>query len=202
MRRAIAGALIVSYIMAFSMLMFSDYQKEQSMPSMEEIENMSQDDVNKFLQIQNQTATVNSEKMEFSNDVLSNFTNVIMVVIVFYFGSKGVLQYLKDRNPSSGDDELQDLIDKADESVKKAKSDQAEKQKAFDEAKKAWKDAADDQKETLKKEMDAAEAALNEAKKATTKKENDVKAAKKKLEDAKKKFDDAKNSLGAISSNA
>jgi len=74
MRRAIAGSLIVSYIMAFSMLMFSDYQKEQSMPSMDEIKNMTQNDVDKFLQIQNQTVAANSEKMKFSNDVLSNCT--------------------------------------------------------------------------------------------------------------------------------
>ena len=189
MRRAIAGALIVSYIMAFSMLMFSDYQKEQAMPSIEEIKKMNQTDVDKFLQIQNQTAAINNEKMKFSDSVLSNFTNVIMIVIVFYFGTKAVLQYIKDKNPSFGDDELGALINKAEESVKKAKENHTEKQMAFDEANAAFN--ADSSNNELKDKKEKAEAARTEAKSVVTKKE-------KELKDAKKKLDDAKKALGAI----
>jgi len=184
MRRAIAGALIVSYIMAFSMLMFSDYQNEQTVPSIDDIKGMSQDDVNRFLQIQNQTATINSEKMKFSDSVLTNYANVIMIVIIFYFGTKGVLQYIKDKNPSSGDDELEALINKADAAVKKAKENQTEKKKAFDEAKTALD--ADSSNAELKKKKEEAESALTEANNVVTTKETAVTAAKKKLKDAKK----------------
>ena len=189
MRRAIAGALIISYIMAFSMLMFSDYQKEQAMPSIEEIKKMNQTDVDKFLQIQNQTAAINNEKMKFSDSVLSNFTNVIMIVIAFYFGTKAVLQYIKDKNPSFGDDELGALINKAEESVKKAKENQTEKKMAFDEANAAFN--ADSSNNELKDKKEKAEAALTEAKSVVTKKE-------KELKDTKKKLDDTKKALGAI----
>ena len=60
MRRAIAGSLIIVYIVAFSMITFSD-----------------------------------SDDHEYNEKVLTHFTNVVMVIIVFYFGSKAVLQYLE-----------------------------------------------------------------------------------------------------------
>jgi len=60
MRRAIAGSLIIVYIVAFSMITFSD-----------------------------------SNDHDYNEKVLTHFTNVVMVIIVFYFGSKAVLQYLE-----------------------------------------------------------------------------------------------------------
>lgn len=60
MRRAIAGSLIIVYIIAFSMITFSD-----------------------------------SDDHDYNEKVLTHFTNVVMVIIVFYFGSKAVLQYLE-----------------------------------------------------------------------------------------------------------
>lgn len=60
MRRAIAGSLIIVYIIAFSMITFSD-----------------------------------SNDHDYNEKVLTHFTNVVMVIIVFYFGSKAVLQYLE-----------------------------------------------------------------------------------------------------------
>ncbi len=93
MRRAIAGSLIVSFMIAFSFLMFQNFQL-QTMP---DNLNMNPTELETYLLLQNQTASINLTKMNFAYTVFTNFANVIMVVIVFYFGSKGVLQYLEDR---------------------------------------------------------------------------------------------------------
>ena len=94
MRRAIAGSLIVSFMIAFSFLMFQNFQL-QTMP---DNLNMNPTELETYLLLQNQTASINLAKMNFAYTVFADFTKVIMVVIVFYFGSKGVLQFLKDRN--------------------------------------------------------------------------------------------------------
>ena len=94
MRRAIAGSLIVSFMIAFSFLMFQNFQL-QTMP---DNLNMNPTELETYLLLQNQTASINLTKMNFAYTVFADFTKVIMVVIVFYFGSKGVLQFLKDRN--------------------------------------------------------------------------------------------------------
>lgn len=86
MRRAIAGSLIIVYIVAFSMITFSG-----------------------------------SDDHDYNEKVLTHFTNVIMVIIVFYFGSKGVLQYLevkkeleKDNQPPKSGTEVDPPKDKTD----------------------------------------------------------------------------------------
>lgn len=167
MRRAIASALIVSYIIAFSVLMFQNFEL-QTMPDHTTIET---EDLEKYILLQNQTAAINSSKMNFANTVFTNFTNVIMVVIVFYFGSKGVLQYLKDRNPNQVEPETFSF--NADSALNKIKSMIKEKEKAVANAKIELSYEPENKK--LKTKVNDAENALRVAKEAEIK----LKSAKK-----------------------
>ena len=164
MRRAIAGALIVSYIMAFSVLMFQNFELE-TMPDHTEI---ATEDLEKYILLQNQTAAINSSKMNFANTVFTNFSNVIMVVIVFYFGSKGVLQYLKDKNPNQV--EPKTFSFNADDSLNKIKSMIKEREKEVENAKEKLTSDPDNNK--LKTKVNDAENSLRVAKEAETKLDN------------------------------
>ena len=161
MRRAIAGALIVSYIMAFSVLMFQNFEM-QPMPNHTEIKT---EDLEKYILLQNQTAAINSSKMNFANTVFANFSNVIMVVIVFYFGSKGVLQYLKDKNPNQVEPETFSF--NADDSLNKIKSMIKEREQKVTDAEEELANNPDNKK--LKTIVNNAENSLRVAKEAEIK---------------------------------
>lgn len=125
-RRAIASALIVSYIIAFSIFMFQTFdQVQQSMldeTSLPDVTKMTGDDVEEYMKLLDKIVSVNLLKMEFTNSLFVNFTNVIMVIIVFYFGSKGVLQYLKDRKPENNAEQVtQEIHNSTDNQLNKNK---------------------------------------------------------------------------------
>jgi len=184
-RRAIASALIVSYIIAFSIFMFQTFEQvEQSMldeKSLPDVKNMTSEDVNEYMLLLNQTASINLLKMEFTNSLLVNFTNVIMVIIVFYFGSKGVLQYLKDRKPGSSTDQVtQDLHNSVDNQLNKIKEEVKQAEKEVEQTEKDL--AADPANETLIKKNNDAKVKLVNLKE----KEGKLKRAKGELEGSTK----------------
>jgi len=88
MRKALAGTLIIVYIVVFSLVTFD-----------EEFQNL---EISTTTTITNQTGTTETTTQTVSSEtMLSHFTNIIMVVVASYFGSRVIEKAIKSKKSNS-----------------------------------------------------------------------------------------------------